>query len=196
MRPVVTLLITLAITGCASDEQPAPSTSSAELTLRERADSLMAQFVDALNSRDVATVAALTAHAGEDRNESAARDALADFRYHFAGRPIIRYRFVRQHGNDAPPRAIHFEYVLLTRGGIRKPVVAYYDDRTEAFRIYDEFLGYSARAHALVRGVVESIRARDAQRLARLLSPDDVDYPVPRAEKGIPEDAARFGLPT
>jgi hypothetical protein len=168
-----------------------------ERTLRARADSVVAKLVTGINRRDAALVAALTSHPGEQPYVAAAGEAIDDFRHYFRGAPVTRYVFVREHGGEMQqPRAVHFEYELVTEGAVRKPVVVYYDRRTDRFRVYDEFLSYSARARSLVRGVVEALRARDAARLARLLSPDDIDYPVVLAERVVASYARRFDLGT
>jgi hypothetical protein len=175
---------------------PAAAEPSAEPALRARADSVAAQLVAGINRSDAALVAALASHAGEQPYVAAAREAIDDFRYHFRGESVAKSAFVREHWGGTQPRAVHFAYELITEGGVRKPVVAYYEARTDRFRVYDEFLSYSAHARSLVRGVVEALRARDAVRLARLLSPDDIDYPVRLAEQVIANYARRFDLET
>ena len=165
-------------------------------SLRARADSSMAALVRGINGGDVTLVGTLAAHQGEQPDTARARAAIADFHHHFRNEPVKSFVFVRQHGGEAEPRVIHFEYELVSNDGARKTVVAYYEARTDRFRLYDEFLGYSAYARSLTRGMVEALRARDATRLARLLSPDDIDYPVALAERVIASYARRFDLAT
>jgi hypothetical protein len=174
--------------------ETAQSTGTAP-TLRARADSLIADLVAGINRRDATLVGALTAYPDEQPDTAAAKEAIADFRHHFREQPVTGFAFIRQHGPDGSPRVIHFEYEF-TSASARKPVVAYYDERIDRFRLYDEFLGYSAYARSLTRGVVEALRTRDSTRLARLLSPDDIDYPVAQAGRVIASYARRFDLAT
>ena len=214
VRVSLALLVALTgcvVAGCPAGDEPSRSTSSprsrpeapprtraaerpAAALLRSRADSVVAQLVVGINRRDAGLVAALASHLGEQPNAAAARDAIDDFHHYFRGESVARYAFVREHGTQQ--RAIHFEYELVTEGDVRKPVVAYYDGRTDRLRVYDEFLSYSGVAHSLVRSVVEALRAHDAARLARLFSPDDIDYPVGLAEQVVANYARRFDLGT
>lgn len=201
------------VAGCPAGDEPSRSASSprsrpeapprtqaaerpAGAVLRSRADSVVAALVAGINRRDAELVAALASHPGDQPNAAAARDAIDDFRHYFRGESVARYAFVREHGAGTQPRAVHFEYELVTEGGVRKPVVAYYDGRSDRLRVYDEFLSYSGFARSLVRGVVEALRAHDAVRLARLFSPDDIDYPVGLAERVVTNYARRFDLRT
>jgi len=185
-----------------AQRQPAPAPPvaepPAEPALRAQADSAVAQLVAGINRRDAALVAAVAWPSGDqpDVAQRVAQEAIDDFRHHFRGEPVARYAFVRGSGEGSRPRAVHLQYELITESGIRKAVTAYYGERTDRFRVYDEFLSYSARARSLARGVVESLRARDAARLARLFSPDDIDYPVALAERVIANYARRFDLGT
>jgi hypothetical protein len=165
-----------------------------ETTLRARADSAIIQLIEGINRRDAALVATLTVHHGEQPDTVVAREAIDDFRHYFRGQRLTGYAFTGVHGRL--PGAMHFQYQLLSARGVRKTVVAYYDGSIDRLRLYDEFLSYSARARALVRAVIVALRTRDAPRLARLFTPDDIDYPVPLAERVIARYAGRLDLGT
>jgi hypothetical protein len=165
-----------------------------ESTLRARADLAIVQLIVGINRRDAALVAAVASHHGEQPDTSAAREAIDDFHHYFRGQRVTGYRFAGVHGRL--PGAMHFEYRLLSSRGAQKSVVAYYDGSSDRVRVYDELVSYSGHARALVRSVVDALRTRDAARLARLFSPDDIDYPVPLAERVIAGYARRFDLGT
>ncbi len=174
--------------------RPAVVAQPLESTLRPRADSAIVHLIEGINRRDAMIVATLTSHHGEQLDTTAAREAIEDFRHYFRGERVTGYVFAGAHGRL--PGEMHFEYRVLSSRGIEKTVVAYYDGSFDRFRVYDELLTYSAPARALARGVVSALRSRDAARLARLFSPDDIDYPVAMAERVIARYARRFDLAT
>jgi hypothetical protein len=165
-----------------------------EAAVRARADSAIVQLIHGINRRDAALVADLIPRHGEQLDTISAREAIEDFRHYFRGQRVTGYMLAGVHGRL--PGAMHLEYRLLSPTGSHKAVVAYYDEPLTRVRVYDEFLSYSVRTRALVRGVLQALRTRDAPRLARLFSPDDIDYPVPLAERAIVNYARRFDLGT
>jgi hypothetical protein len=165
--------------------------SGAASPLRARADSLVSRLVIAINDPDPATVASLASFADQEPDTAAAAVAIEGFRHHLRGE-IETCEFVGgEEGGDS-----HLEYRLVSGAGISKPVVVYHDAIRNHTHLYDEFLSYFARAQSYSRAMVDALSRRDAQRLARLLSVDDIDYPVELAEQAIGNYASRFDLPT
>jgi hypothetical protein len=159
--------------------------------LKSEANGLVSRLVAGINARNPIAVASVSAFPGEDPDTSAARAAIEGFRHHLQDH-VIECRFVgHPEGWDS-----HLEYMLIGASGASKAVVVYHDEFRNHSRVYDEFLAYFSRAQHYAPAVMDAVRRRDAQRLARLLSPDDLDYPVPLAEQAIAGYASRFDLPT
>lgn len=64
--------------------------------------------------------------------------------------------------------------------------------REERVRIHSALLDYAFRAEGFMKAYLDAIADRDAERLARVLNPDDVDFPVPRARQMIEEYHRRY----
>jgi hypothetical protein len=156
----------------------------------------VAQLVNAINARDAGVAAVLSQQMSLPPDTAAAALALADYAQLFGGSQVTGFRFLRQHGGEGQPVHAHFEYRLTAANGREKTVAVYYDGSANRFRVYDELLGYSGRAHAFVDAVVAALREQDAARLARLLNPDDIDYPEPLARQAIANYVRTFDLPT
>lgn len=157
----------------------------------ERANALVSRLIQAINSRDAATVAGLASFPGEQADSLAAVDALEGYRHHFAGQEITECQLVE----EFPGQNTHIVYRLGSVAGTSKTVGIYYDHRRDHLRVYDEFLRYFARAQRYSAAIVDAIRSQDARELARRLSVDDVEYPVGLAEQAIQNYGRRFGLP-
>jgi hypothetical protein len=160
--------------------------------LHVRADSLVVLLVAGINSGNASTVARLlNPHAGRD-DEAFAATAIQGFRHHFDEATLTGCRFVEAHGGPD----VHLEYRLVAVTGESKPVVAYHDSRSDQMWLYDEFLAAFPRAEHYAGAIVEAIARQDAERLARLLSVDDIDYPEHLAGEAIAAYARRFELST
>jgi hypothetical protein len=159
--------------------------------LHATADSLVSLLIHALNEGDAALVAALAASADRPPDPAAAAIALDGFRQHLAG-DIVGCAFIgsADGGNN------HLEYRLLSTSGAAKSVVVYHDATSDRTYLYDEFLSYFPRAQWYAGAMVAALRAEDADRLARLLSVDDIDYPTDLARLAIRNYAALFDLAT
>lgn len=182
-------------------ERTTPSTTTAHALydcgsaegsrLRAPSDTLVTRFIHAINDRDPLTVAQLAAFPDEVPDTASARTGIEGFRHHLQG-DVVACEFVP----DADSLDGHLEYRLISAQGSSKSVVVYHDDVRSHTRLYDEFLSYYSRAQRYAPAVVEALKARDAQRLATLLSIDDLNYPAAYAEQGIEKYAARFDLVT
>lgn len=64
--------------------------------------------------------------------------------------------------------------------------------REDRVRIHSALLDYGFRAERFMKAYLDSIVAGDAERLARVLNPDDIDFPVPRAKEMIEDYRRRY----
>jgi hypothetical protein len=80
--------------------------------------------------------------------------------------------------------------ILPERGGVS------YDPPRDALWAYDEYLTVFPRAQRYVPAVVDAIQRGDSLRLARLFTPDDVDYPPALAARVIRTYRGRFDVGT
>jgi hypothetical protein len=71
----------------------------------------------------------------------------------------------------------------------RSIVEAHHEDRV---RIHSSLLDYGFRAERFMKVYLGAIADGDAERLARVLNPDDIDFPVPRAREMIAAYRRRY----
>lgn len=64
--------------------------------------------------------------------------------------------------------------------------------REERVRIHSPLLDYAFRAERFLKAYLGAIADGDAERLARVLNPDDIDFPVPRAQEMIAAYRKRY----
>jgi hypothetical protein len=64
--------------------------------------------------------------------------------------------------------------------------------REDRIRIHSPLLDYGFRAERFMKAYLGAIADGDAERLARVLNPDDVDFPVPRARERIADYRKRY----
>ena len=64
--------------------------------------------------------------------------------------------------------------------------------REDRVRIHSPLLDYAFRAERFTQVYLDAIAKGDAERLARILNPDDVDFPVPRARELIANYRKRY----
>jgi hypothetical protein len=180
------LLISLSLMSCqsvqpANPELPSPPVTDSEMPpISDReafADALMAKVVTAINHGDAEFLATYLLQIGEINREFAIA-AIADYQTYFKGNEIENYERL---GEDSL-RPDTLKYRLIA-GDIHKEILVSFQQ--ENVTLYDEFLGYSARAKNLLSRFVDALKAGDSQQLAHLLSPDDLDYPVSQAEQAI-----------
>jgi hypothetical protein len=82
------------------------------------------------------------------------------------------------------------EFIFELEGTKGKSLVeAHREDRV---RIHSPLLDYGFRAERFMKAYLEAIATGDAERLARVLNPDDVDFPVPRAQQMIDDYRRRY----
>jgi hypothetical protein len=165
--------------------------SSQGSPLLARADSLVSRLVQAINDSDTAAVAGLASAPGEQLDTLAAAGALAGYRHHFEEQHIAECELVE----EFPGPDTHFVYRLKSVAGSTKDVGVYHDQRHDHLRAYDEFLRYFGRAQRHSAAIVAAIRSKDPRELARLLSIDDLDYPVWLAEQAVENYRRQFDLP-
>ncbi len=136
----------------------------------ERAQELVNTLVRAIGGDEQATAALETY---TPHHADALRVALENFRTAVGDAPTVR---------RAPDSLIRgFEYELLgPRGNTRV-----YVTEDDLHRVVGPVLYYSWSGAQYATALARFIAANDAERLARLLSPDDIDYPVEDARKLI-----------
>lgn len=64
--------------------------------------------------------------------------------------------------------------------------------REDRIRIHSALLDYAFRAERFMKAYLDAIAKGDAERLSRVLNPDDIDFPVPRARELIAEYRRRY----
>ena len=64
--------------------------------------------------------------------------------------------------------------------------------REDRVRIHSALLDYAFRAERFIKAYLDAIAKGDAERLARVLNPDDIDFPVPRARELIAAYRKRY----
>lgn len=143
----------------------------AELTVPE-AERLVRMLADAINdpAPDTAELAPYVLHGPE-----ALRVALGQYRTALG--TVANVRHVK-------------EFIFELRGAKGASLVeAHREDR---IRIHSPLLDYGFRAERFLKAYLDAIADGDAERLARVLNPDDVDFPVPRAQEMIADYRKRY----
>ena len=90
-------------------------------------------------------------------------------------------------GEDVGPRRRTFE-LRNAEGRITR--IDVYEERI--VRLHSPLIDYGLRAEAFMNAYLRFISSGDAERLARLLNPDDIDFPVERAREIIVEYRRRY----
>lgn len=142
------------------------------------ADALMSKVVDAINRGDAKFLSQYLRY-GDEVNQAFARAAIADYRTYFNPRAIERFERV----GEAPYNPEALQYKLYNRAGVNKEIFVSF--QSNSVTLYDEFLTYSARAKNLLDGLIAAVQQQNARKLAAVLTPDDIDYPVSLAEQAI-----------
>lgn len=157
---------------------PSPETTVPSEGDREAfAKDLMAKTISAINTGDADFLGAYLIH-----EPAIARDfalaAIADYQTYFEGNSIEDYEYI---GLD-PLRPDTLKFKLIS-GDLSKEISVSFQQ--EKVTIYDEFFGYSARAKNLLSRLVEALQKQDTTQLAQVLTADDLDYPIAKAETAI-----------
>jgi hypothetical protein len=148
-------------------EVPPPT----ELTAAE-AERLVRMLAEAINdpARDTTELAPYVLH-GPDALRAA----------------LVQYRTAL--GKVADVR--HVKEFIFELQGVKGTslVEAHREDRV---RIHSALLDYAFRAERFMKAYLGAIADGDAERLARVLNPDDIDFPVPRAREMIDAYRRRY----
>jgi hypothetical protein len=157
---------------------PTPETTISPQSDREAlAKDLMVNAIAAINTGDADFLGSYLIHEPEIARDFALA-AIADYQTYFEGNPIEDYEYL---GNDTlRPDTLKFK---LIGGNLSKEISVSFQQ--EKITIYDEFFGYSARAKQLLSRTVEMLQQQDATQLAKVLTADDIDYPIAQAEVAI-----------
>lgn len=169
---------------------------------KEIADAIMTKVIDAINRGDASVLAQYL-----DRGDAGvefATAALADYKYYFKGEKLVRFELDEVEESLA---SIHLKYKFFgslkykvySSTGISKEIYVYQEGTENAvsrIRVYDDFLSYSARAKGLLKFFIKYIQQKNPQKLAGVLTIDDIDYPVVEAKKVILNYEAKFNVNT
>ncbi|MFP4006518.1 MAG: hypothetical protein ACLFV6_00725 [Spirulinaceae cyanobacterium] len=157
---------------------PTPETTLPSESDREAfANDLMTKTIAAINTGDADFLGSYLIHEPEIARDFALA-AIADYQTYFEGNPIENYEYL---GPDTlRPDTLKFK---LMGGNISKEISVSFQQ--EKITIYDEFFSYSARSKNLLSRMIESLQQQDAAELAKVLTADDIDYPVTKAESAI-----------
>jgi hypothetical protein len=85
------------------------------------------------------------------------------------------------------PRRFTFE--LRGENGRTSRIDVYQENLT---RIHSPLIDYGFRSEGFIHAYLRSIQSGDAERLARVLNPDDIDFPVERAREMIVDYRTRY----
>lgn len=108
---------------------------------------------------------------------------------------LEQYRMVLDRVIDIrplPPVAhdpLRFPFELVAANGRTSQVDVYQQELT---RLHSPLLDYGFRGERFMNAYVRAIAAGDAERLAQILNPDDVDFPVERAREMIVDYRRRY----
>jgi hypothetical protein len=149
---------------------------------REGADAIAASVVAAING-DAASAATLYSLVyGGKRSVD---PGLRNLRHQLG-----RGESARHEKTEGSNRDIRYSYRLLGPGGNSSELVISQD---ETVRVWNPLLYYSGRADHMTSEMFRLVAANDAATLARLLTADDIDFPVPDAQKIIDDYRRRYG---
>jgi hypothetical protein len=145
------------------------------------ADELIARFVRFLGGADDPTLSSYV-FGGPEALRSAAED------YRFLLGDSISARIT-----DSEMSSSHQRVAASLTGTKRAGLsVSVYQDQRRSRRLHSPLLYYSHRSRLFAAAFSRLVAAGDAQSLARLLTADDIDYPVERAERVIAKYRAPF----
>ena len=149
---------------------------------REGADAIAANVVAAING-DAASAASLYSlvYGGKRSVDPGLRNLR-----HYLGRG----ESAKYEKSEGSTRDIRYSYRLLGTGGKSAELVISQD---ETVRVWNPLLYYSGRADHMTSEMFRLVAANDAATLARLLTADDIDFPVADAQKIIDDYRRRYG---
>jgi hypothetical protein len=98
---------------------------------------------------------------------------------------------VREVASSVPPSVSYQHFTFELRGESGR--VLHTDVHQEALtRVHSLLLDYGWRTERFINAYVRAIASGDAERLSRILNPDDIDFPVERAREMILDYRRRY----
>ena len=148
--------------------------SPLEPMTRVEAETLIGRFADAINGRDDVVLGTLLPDGPE-----ALRVALEDYRALLGER-------VNGVLTDWESSSMHQRAVATLRGSNGNALsVSLYQDQRRSREFHGALADFGLRSRHFIASFSRLVSAGDAERLARLLTADDIDYPVERARRVI-----------
>lgn len=164
---------------------PAANTATSKtITIEKQADAIIENIIDAINNKDADSLAPYLIR--QDYALDFAKAAINDYKTFFKAQNIAGF----QRLGKSPTRPNTFLYKIFNQNGLSKTISVSFQQKQP--RVDDEFFTYSAQAKGMLTRFINSIKNKDAQKLARVLTPDDVDYPVSAARQIIANYESRF----
>jgi hypothetical protein len=154
----------------------------AEPLSREGADALAAGIVAAING-DAERAANL--HSLIYGGKASVDAGLRNLRHYLGRAESAQYK-----NTEGSNRDVRYSYRVVGTSGRSSELVISQD---ETVRVWNPLLYYSGRADRMTSEMIRLIAANDATTLARLLTADDIDFPVPDAQKIIDDYRRRYG---
>ncbi len=198
VKSILVTLLGLSLLGCGTAPtvsatgkvEPTSTTTQTRQSLNKekQADAIIKKVVDAINKKDAAAIAPYLIR--KDQGVDLAKAAIQDYNTYFKGEKVTRFERV----GAAPNRPDTFLYKISNKNGLNKEIFVSFQQQEP--QVYDEFLNYSYSSKGLLENFVTSIQRKDATKLARVLSPDDIDYSVTNAKKVISNYEQKFDTNT
>lgn len=160
-----------------------PSAQSKQILTQTQTDRLMTAIVDSINQGNGTFILPYLPEA--KRSIEFGDAAIADYKVYFNNEPISRFELVKMEnsGEFIDRDSGKFSYLLYNKSGIHKEIAI--NQGLGYIRIGDEFFQYSYPAKVLLAKMIQAIKAEDSVLLAKVLTADDIDYPVVKAKKAI-----------
>jgi hypothetical protein len=162
-----------------------------ELPLEQRVSAPIAIEVPPLTELSAAEAERLVRLLADAINDPA-RDTTELAAYILHGPDALRVALVQYRtdvGRVANVRRVK-EFIFELQGTKGTSLVeAHREDRV---RIHSALLDYGFRGERFMKAYLDAIADGDAERLARVLNPDDIDFPVPRAREMIAAYRRRY----
>lgn len=177
----VVLLLTAACAGTSQQARSGPGSHDARPGLtRAQADEVVQHVLEAIETNDAAALATWLNRGASSRRF--AESAIQEFERMLGRDRFVSFELITAQ-EDVPLGTMRaYSYDLVTASGRRHRLYVNFDRRVE---VQSNVISYAYRARALVDSIISAIQHRDADRLARLLNPDDLHYPVPLAAEAI-----------
>ncbi|MCP2729007.1 hypothetical protein [Limnofasciculus baicalensis] len=167
-----------------------PSAQLKQLLTKAEADKLMTGIVDSINQGNGAFV---LPYLPESKRSIEFGDAgITDYKTYFNNEPISRFELVKAEdsGEFINQASGKFYYLLYNKSGVKKEIAI--NQESGNIRLGDEFFQYSYPAKVLLAKTIQAIKTEDPVLLAKVLTADDIDYPVAKAKDAIAKYRATF----